>query len=178
MFGISVLMFGDPGDGNSIIAMLLAAIAGFLLITGIRRKQRERARAEREGTYPPAPRFPAKTAGNLDSKEKQRRDLQQLIGEIQDLSRKITAEIDTRFSKLEATIQDADQRIAVLNRLSRATGIKTLDQPGDSQDQDIRYAIVYELADAGLSPLEIAKDLGRTPGEIELILNLRRTARQ
>lgn len=178
MFGISGLTIGDTVDGNTIIAMMVSTIAGLLLISSIRRKQRDRAREERAGANLTAPRFPAKTADPPDSKEKLRRDLQQLIGEIQDLSRKITADIDTRFSKLEATIRDADQRIAVLNRLSRTTGTNTADLPNDSPDQDIRYTVVYELADAGFSPLEIAKDLGRTPGEIELILNLRRTAQQ
>ena len=38
---------------------------------------------------------------------------------------------------------------------------------------DIRHSVVYELADAGFSTVEIAKDLGRTTGEIELILKLR-----
>ncbi len=167
------IVIGEPVDGNQFIALLIAAIAGFLLITGIRRKQRERARAaDRQPTL----RVP--TTSTLDSKEKLARDLEQLIGELQDLSRKITAEIDTRFSKLESAIRDADRRIAVLSRLSRTTGTKTDERPAEDQNEDIRYAIVYELADAGFSPVEIAKDLGRTPGEIELILNLRRTAQQ
>ena len=101
-----------------------------------------------------------------------------LIGELQDLSRKISAEIDTRFGKLEAAIRDADRRIAVLNRMSRGTAQDGSDAPAAGGDHDVRYTVVYELADAGFSPVDIAKDLGRTPGEIELILNLRRTARK
>ena len=163
------IAIGNP-DGNAIFGMLIAAIAGFFLITGMRRKQRERTRAV---DHPPVPRtLPAP----LESKERLRRDLGTLIGELQDLSRKISAEIDTRFAKLEAAIRDADRRIAVLNRLSRGLADKDAQQSGETQDEDIRYVIVYELSDAGLSPVDIARDLGKTPGEIELILNLRRTA--
>ena len=41
------------------------------------------------------------------------------------------------------------------------------------QKMDPRHAQVYDLADEGLSPPEIARQLGRPSGEIELILALR-----
>ena len=115
----------------------------------------------------------------LASKEGQKRlrhDLEVLIGELQDLSRKISADIDTRFTKLETVMRDADRRIAVLNRLSRGMSEQEANRSGHTLEGDIRYAVVYELADAGFSPIDIARDLGKTPGEVELILNLRRTA--
>ncbi|HON68184.1 MAG TPA: hypothetical protein PLS23_16985, partial [Phycisphaerae bacterium] len=80
-------------------------------------------------------------------------------------------------SAAESSIRDADRRIAVLNRLARELGERVPDAAADGDENDSRYGIVYELADAGFSCVEIAKDLGKTPGEIELILNLRRTAR-
>ncbi|MBI4579696.1 MAG: hypothetical protein HY718_08345 [Planctomycetes bacterium] len=174
MLRILATLTGETFDANSMVAMLLAAIAGFMLITGMRRRQRERAKQ----TAPPVPRRFAESASSPDSKENLRRDLERLIGELHDLSRKLGAEIDTRFAKLETALRDADRRIAVLNRLARTGGEKAGEAASDNPDEDVRYAVVYELADAGFSPVEIAKDLGRTPGEIELILNLRRTARQ
>lgn len=164
---------GDTLDGNAWVALLLALIAVAFLLTGLRRKQRERARS----AEPAGPRDPVSTPATLEQKERLRRDLEMLIGELQDLARKIGAEIDTRFAKLEASIRDADRRIAVLNRLARDLGDKNSTAPQDPQENDSRYGVVYELADAGFSCVEIAKDLGKTPGEIELILNLRRTAR-
>jgi transposase len=169
------MLIGSTLDGNSLIAMLLAAIAAFFLMTGVRRKQRERQRAaEREI----GPRRPRELQEPFDQKERLRRDLELLLGELQDLARKISAEIDTRFAKLEASIRDADRRIAVLNRLAHQPGQTPRPAPKDSEEIDARHAAVYELADAGFSCVEIAKDLGKTPGEIELILNLRRTAQQ
>ena len=111
-----------------------------------------------------------------------RRDLESLILELQELSRKISAEIDTRFAKLEAAMQDADRRIAVLNRLTRQTGeaaakpSPSASTPRASDSPEERYTAIYELADVGFTPVEIARDLGRTPGEVELILNLRKQA--
>lgn len=164
---------GDTFDGNGLVPLLLAAIATFFLLAGLRRKQRERAAAG-EVT---GPRDPLHLPADLQKKERLRRDLETLIGELQDLSRKISAEIDTRFAKLEASIRDADRRIAVLNRLARQGGSVPEDSSPHGDENAGRHNVVYELADAGFSCVEIAKDLGKTPGEIELILNLRRTAR-
>lgn len=164
---------GDTLDGNGLVALVLATIAAALMLTGLRRRQRQRAGlTDRTGA-----REPNVLPEALERKEKLRRDLESLIGELQDLSRRISAEIDTRFAKLEAAMRDADRRIAVLNRLSREAGDKSPAKSKQAQEGDTRYDIVYELADAGFSCVEIAKDLGKTPGEIELILNLRRTAR-
>jgi len=169
---ILATLTGAKLDPNGLVALLLATIAAVLLLTGLRRRQRDRARDAISGPRPPSGLPPS-----LDGKEKLRRDLETLIGELQDLSRKIGAEIDTRYAKLEASIRDADRRIAVLSRLTRETGGQADGPAQESPGNDSRYAAVYELADAGFSCVEIAKDLGKTPGEIELILNLRRTAR-
>jgi hypothetical protein len=93
--------------------------------------------------------------------------------ELQELSRRIGAEIDTRFAKLEAAMRDADRRIAVLNRLSGMAGDVGKDV-AERNRGDRRHAVIYELADAGFSSVDIARDLGKTPGEVELILNLRK----
>jgi len=117
------------------------------------------------------------------STSQDRRDLEALIVELHELSRKINADIDTHFAKLEAGMRDADRRIATLTRLTRKTGQPSgpgvpaepgaTPPPEDNSDPNLRHAIVYELADSGLKPVDIARQLGKTPGEIELILNLR-----
>jgi hypothetical protein len=135
------------------------------------------------GTNPPASALRTPPAAST-SQDRLRRDLETLMVELQDLSRKISAEIDTRFAKLEAAMRDADRRIATLTRLTRKTGQPSGPgvpaEPGappppseDAAEPDLRHAIVYELADTGLKPVDIARQLGKTPGEIELILNLR-----
>jgi hypothetical protein len=171
---------------SQLMPILILIVAAFLLMTSMRRR---RPAATTPST---APAVKAKSDSNV-STHLLRRDLDDLMVELQDLSRRISAEIDTRFAKLEAAMKDADRRIAALNRLSRltvessATTQPTLpprangspapaamtSQPLSPVD-DVRHSVIYELADAGFSPIEIARDLGRTPGEVELILNLRR----
>lgn len=167
-------------DGNGLVALALAVIAVFFLMTGLRRRQRQRSQIPPRTT----PLREPPSTPDIGTQQRLRRDLEDLIGELQELSRKISAEIDTRFAKLEAAMRDADRRIAVLNRLSRdgREGNGRLSD-GDSrtagdEGPDARYGVVYELADAGHSPVEIARDLGKTPGEIELILNLRKSVQR
>lgn len=173
---------------------LIVAVITFLLISA-RRKLQGRGRYTRDDDSVVSK--PARAPQG--SKEQLRRDLESLIVELQELSRRISAEIDTRFAKLEAAMRDADRRIACLNRLARQNGSQpvTQDEPDDpkpepsndvqhdvppappasaksaGKDTDDRHQIIYELADAGFSPIDIARDLGKTPGEVELILNLR-----
>jgi hypothetical protein len=40
---------------------------------------------------------------------------------------------------------------------------------------ELRYSTIYSLADQGLSSIDIARQTGQTTGEVELILNLRRS---
>ena len=153
-----------------------ALMAMFFMMLSMRRWQQ---RAQRPRPDPPLPSLRPPTP-----ERELRRDLESLMVELQDLSRKISAEIDTRFMKLETAIRDADRRIATLNRLSRGQEAPPLAEAsapaapaaGDSAASvaaDSRHQVVYELADAGFSPVDIARDLGKTPGEVELILNLR-----
>ncbi len=119
-----------------------------------------------------------------------KRDLEQLLVELEQLSKNINAQIETKFAKLERSIADADKRIVALRTLLDEAGKRTSSespaQPGDKQTAgnasaptttpltpDERHRGIYELADRGLTPLQIARELGRKVGEVELILNLR-----
>jgi hypothetical protein len=119
-------------------------------------------------------------------------DMQELMVQLQDLSRDINAQIDTRFAKLEASIQAADERIDTLERLLRAAqGRSSVDivvsgedespaapqePPAAGMTSSLRGRI-YDLADGGKSSIQIAQETGKTPGEVELILSLRESTR-
>lgn len=130
--------------------------------------------------------------------------MEELLVQLEQLARQINAQIDTRFAKLEESIRCADERIAQLRRLEQACGSRSSvdliiddDHPADLPDtaadpagfpqQDpspsgpppvhlSQHQQVYELADAGLSTVEVARRVGQSTGEIELILSLRRSA--
>ena len=169
---VTVTMLGTIGnlfDSKDLVPLAIAIMAVVLLMSSLRRRQRRLANPSKR----PAPQRDRVTDLNADQT---RRDLDRLLVELEELARRISAEIDTRFAKLETAIHDADQRIAVLQKLKAQDGPDRAQASVSVARSDDRHAVVYEMADAGASPIEIAKELGRSPGEVELVLNLRRGA--
>jgi DNA-binding NarL/FixJ family response regulator len=123
------------------------------------------------------------------------RQMQNLLVELSEMARQISAQLDTRAAKLEALIQEADQKLAALRNATgsspsepQAASIFTL-PTADSRfvapapphsppprPVDPRYAEIYSLADSGRPVQEIANQLGKSDGEVELILALRQRA--
>jgi hypothetical protein len=106
------------------------------------------------------------------------RQMSDLLVELSEMARKVSAQLDTRSRKLEVLIHDADEKIAELNRLTGAPRrAPDADAPSPTPGEpllDARYSAIYDLADQGRSPQQIAQELDRPRGEVELILALRR----
>ena len=125
-------------------------------------------------------------------------DLGNLITELESLSARLSAEAESRESKLQELIAQADERIVTLQShvnstpASRSLGhgsvgasslgpmptLRSLVAPASTPPTsltvtDDRHRAIYSLADEGLTPVEIAQRTGQRAGEIELILNLR-----
>jgi hypothetical protein len=129
------------------------------------------------------------------------REMSNLLVELSQMSRQITGQLDTRAAKLELLIKEADEKIARLEALQDAAETRE-GRPavvmrsvsgvsgGDLHDRDVvgaagdvldprgeridpRHAQIYALADEGRGPRDIARELGRPTGEVELILALR-----
>lgn len=122
------------------------------------------------------------------------REMSNLLVELSEMARQMTAQLDTRAAKLEALIREADERIAILQAAGGAapTGgdqvlieakvleshalpmtesrMTVMEQPAVP---DPRHSEVYDLADEGQSAQDIARQTGRPRGEVELILALR-----
>jgi hypothetical protein len=110
------------------------------------------------------------------------REMQNLLVELSEMARQITAQIDTRSAKLDALIREADDKIAELRALEQGSshaGVHSVDSyrlptsPAVMSNEDPRHADVYRLADQGKSSPQIAAELNRPNGEVELILALR-----
>jgi uncharacterized membrane-anchored protein YhcB (DUF1043 family) len=117
------------------------------------------------------------------------RQMQNLLVELAEMARQISAQLDTRAAKLEQLIQDADRRLEALGQAVRAAGNGAASdeaepahsasshapnsQSSPPEQPDPRHAQVYALADAGRDAHQIAAALGRPEGEVELILALR-----
>jgi hypothetical protein len=130
----------------------------------------------------PLARAPA--SSSLAQQRSVERQMQNLLVELSEMARQITAGLDTRSAKLDALIREADEKIATLTALQRS--IMAIPPaaappppeappppPPSAYEPDPRHVEVYTLADQGHSPTQIAGQLNRPNGEIELILALR-----
>lgn len=122
----------------------------------------------------------ARPAGalSLAGQREVEKQMTELLVELEQMARQMTAQLDTRAARLEALIREADVKIA---RLEAAGG--SVSETGSSAaahgpmsivpPADPRHLEVYELADQGMSSRQIAQQLDRPHGEIDLILALR-----
>ena len=144
---------------------------------------------------------PASAAG-LAQQRAVERQMQNLLVELSEMARQITAQLDTRATKLALLIDDADEKAAMLQRLldqyraaltappppapppppavPPAAAPPTPPEPAAFEpslalvnEADARNDQIYALADQGLSAAAIAHQLDRHHGEVELIIALR-----
>ena len=169
-------------------------ILGIVLVTTtlLMRLKKRRAKAAR-----------APTAQEQIQKNRQHRgmrgDLETLMVEIEELSKRFATQLDAKSIQLEGLLNEADQRIARLERLRqevaeagsasfdapRGYGLPSAGQevgspPGDrpstvikGPDNDPLTRSVYALADQGHDADQIARQLNEHVGKVELILALR-----
>ena len=145
--------------------ILIGGLAAVLLFKNSRRKRRGESvvmsDAEAQRRIP-----------SLKEHLNVRADLEKLIIDLQDLSRQINAHIDTRFCKLEVLMREADAKIRKLEALNAG---KASNSRSGVEEIDPEKSLVYKLADAGKTSVEIAREMNKNTGEIELILSLRRS---
>jgi hypothetical protein len=109
------------------------------------------------------------------------RQMESLLVELTEMTRQMSAQLDTRSAKLEHLLEEADRKILELKRASEGSVLERvpIDTPYPSPAPPIAHTPnpdhvpVYHLADAGKSIAQIAAELSRPSGEIELILALR-----
>jgi hypothetical protein len=126
------------------------------------------------------------------------REMSNLLLEYEEMLRRMTAQLETRAAKLELLISQADERLARLeaarqlhsklgNRPPPAEAAaggavpeptasdrpSETSAPASADTEASPHDPVYQLADQGQTPRQIAQQLNRPHGEIELILALR-----
>lgn len=180
-----IILSAIDGTNNGMMMLLLVLAATVIMIVLLRRHQfRSTTRREVARDH----------IARVRDQHQLRDSMGELLLELEEVSRRVAAQIETRYAKLEAVIRDADHRIARLEQLvgrrpNEATkpeseprasaGGRSLarenenrgSQPDESSDPRLRR--VYELVDAGATPIKAAEQLGMPLGEVELILNLR-----
>ena len=150
----------------------------------------------------PLSRAPREIAGAVDLARHRatERQLEGLLVDLEQMSRQISAQLDTRAARLEALLNEADEKIAALDRANQlpiATSQRerdpfftakpqaaveraesssspeppNLSPPPDGVDRTT--ARIYALSDEGRPTGQIAMEINRPQGEVELILALR-----
>ena len=197
-------MLAQAQDGFSMVDML--PVAGILLII-MAVVMMGRKRRDRSAQQPTA----RERLEQHKQKQQVQGDLERLMVELEQLSKRFSTQLDNKSVQLERLIDQADRRINELKRLqgqaptnearassqtpeptgdnasptepteptepANATPAAASDgEPADDadhEDEALRRS-VYELADEGHAPMEIARKLHEHVGKIELMLALRR----
>ncbi|MBI1369900.1 MAG: hypothetical protein GC162_14755 [Planctomycetes bacterium] len=126
-----------------------------------------------------------------------RNDMRDMMVELEELTRRFSAQLDAKSMTLEKLLDRADQTIAKLENLteqsaaappaappkepyrrSRKTAAAqaidaAAEPPAPPPAPDVLSQRIYQLADAGKSSVQIAKQLDEQVGKVELILALR-----
>jgi hypothetical protein len=129
---------------------------------------------------------------SLSQQRNVERQMQNLLVELSEMTRQISAQLDTRSQKLQMLIADADERIAELKKLanlppaaapaepwamiasSSVSSVSSVPRNIPIPDPvDEQHRPIYALSDQGKSAGDIARELSRPRGEVELILALR-----
>lgn len=162
-----------PSNPYAVLVPMVLGVTILMLVT-IRRMSMSRD-SQRTGKS---------TRRNYQQEHIIRDNLEQLCVELQEMSRQIYGEIDTRTTRLEILIRQADERIARLESLMAAQQQHTSqlhnyestssDDTSDQSAEDPTRALIYQLADEGKSSLDIARQTSQTTGEVELLLALRK----
>lgn len=142
---------------------------------------------------------PANAAETPDTRE-----MRQLLGQLESFAADLNARLDEKTNRLEHLMAEADKRITALRTLieaARAAGVSmesilegvssaknevaephpeppAIESSVDGDyEADPRTNAIYQLADEGLTAMQIAQRLNQHMGEVELILNLRSASR-
>lgn len=104
----------------------------------------------------------------IEERQRLTKAIRELEVNLMEFGRDIEGRLDTRIHTLQELLKQADQTIARLDELNGEKARRTDKVPPLHRE-------VYQLADDGLDKVEVARRTSMTPGEVELILGLRRT---
>jgi hypothetical protein len=132
---------------------------------------------------------------SLSQQRSVERDVQALMHELLEMSRKVVQQIETRTAGLQELMKQADERIERLAEMERRAAANASREeaspppatvppvasasaprhaePEISIEIDPRHEQVYLLEDEGLNAMQISNRLNIPEGEVELILALR-----
>ncbi len=189
---IGIILIADVAQEQELpwpVFLLVLVATVFLLIAARRGTRRSAERASRGSS---------RMAADYRKQHRLDDDLREVMLELESLARSVNAQIENKYQKLEAVIRHADERI---QRLEMLAGAPERGRPSATEERSLDVTVaeegvvhgastghselgilsdserlrVYELSDSGMLPQMVAKELGRTTAEIELLLALKRS---
>ena len=100
--------------------------------------------------------------------------LEDSVAQARELSTLLHSQVDEAARRLERLIEQAEEKIRRLERLAAAELHVRTPYRAEPPAVDPLNQQVYSLADDGLPPVEIARQLQQHTGKVELILALRK----
>ena len=167
------------GATDSSVPLLLGALCLVILLVSLLRRWQQRSATGRDLTR-------AQLARLREQREVQQ-SMEELLGQLEEVTNRINAQLDARFARLEALLGAADERIGrpsvtasavqeaapVVKEQSEAAPAVERDAAERCDAWPARRKRILELADAGTTSAGIADVLHIPIGEVELVLNLR-----
>jgi len=162
----SILSMLGEADMQMVLLMGLVVIIAALMWNAARRRARTNridGRADSQARR-----------HNARLQTRAREDIDELMIRLEELSREICGQIDTRFAKLEHVLAEADVKTRALKAELRRSGAA---ETGNIPPADPRHVGIFEAHERGGAIVDIARQHNMTAGEVELILSLERSRR-
>ncbi len=135
--------------------VLLAVI---IMLRHWRRSSRTRTELDRD---------PRERIDEINDRSMSRDRIETQMAEAEELARRLSATLDNKAARLEILLEQAERAIAQLG------GTPIADRPARPNGLPSDHDTIFRLADQGRTPTQIALELDRPIGQVELILNLR-----
>ncbi|MHC5023478.1 MAG: hypothetical protein ACYTGG_06145 [Planctomycetota bacterium] len=169
----------DTSISPLVIMGPLVVVVGIIMIAVLITVSIRGRVARRQAAAPP----PREMIQQIKDRASSRAATTSSTSEMVDTARRLAAQLDNKAARLEQLIAEADQRLQRLQRLEQQHVSDTPPPPPPpapdpyalptEPEPDPLTRSVYDLADNGHEPVEIARQLDEQIGKVELILALR-----
>lgn len=158
----------EPSPLSSSLPSILMVAGILLLVIILMSKQKNRGRRSTPASEP------TQRLADLRQAAAGRESLDSVKVDVEELAHRLASQLDNKAARIEKLIADADDRLSRLEQSVAAQPAAPVMMPTlTNQHDDPTRARIYELADKGHTPIEIARQLDQPTGNVELILSLR-----
>ena len=156
---------------SALPGMLMAVGVVILTVMALSNLRRRMRQQSRQTTLDPRERIES-----FESEAKKRQLVEGYMANAEELTARLAAHMDNKAAWLEKLMEDADERIRRLELIEHRSAQESSQASGAQLEpgEDPMKLRIYALADQGLPPLEIARQLDQHTGKVELVLALRR----